>query len=483
MIEKIFENKNIKKIFGTAGAGKTTYLIDECEKLFNSGVEPERIAFVSFTNKSVNEMVERMLEKFKKFDKSQFVNFKTIHSLAFRTSAIKNVMQISDLIKVAEKIGLEISKNYSIEDGAGSKKGDKVMTIEALSRLRMIDLKTQWTICNFEDVPYFSVVAWQNQLKKYKTENNKIDFTDMLEKYDAGAIDVDYLFIDEAQDLSPLQWNVLNKMASNCKKIFIAGDDDQAIYNWAGADVNYILKLKSNEEIVLSRSHRMPKNIYKLSRRILSKISNRKIKEFEPEKENGRILKLSSLNSLNINKNKDYLFLVRNRHQIKEVKEKIEELGLPYKIINKKSTECDEVEAIKCWEKFRKNKEISFSDFENITKYSSQLKKFKKENVPEKLMVEWFKIMNLMEINKKNYFRRLLENGYKFSDDSKIAISTIHQSKGGECENIVIIPDVSYTSWKNINSDDEHRVWYVAISRCSKDLIIIQEQTNLFYKI
>jgi superfamily I DNA/RNA helicase len=483
MIKNLFEGKSVKKIFGTAGSGKTTYLIKECENLFNQGVVPERIAFVSFTNKSVDEMVERMLEKFKKFDKKQFQNFRTIHAMAFQSSEIKRVMSFYDLEKVAGLVGLEISKNYSIEDGAGTKKGDKAIAIESLSRLRMVGLEEQWKACNFEDVPYRLVAGLSNQLKKYKKENNIIDFTDMLEKYSGGAINADYFFIDEAQDLSPLQWNVLNQMTKSCKKIFIAGDDDQAIYNWAGADVNYILNLKSEEEIVLTKSHRMPKNIYKLSRTILKKISVRKPKEFTPDKENGEISRISSLSDLKLSKNKDYLFLVRNRHQLKEIKERIEELGMPYKIMNKKSTDCDEVDAIKSWESFRKNKEISFKEFENILQFAPTLKKYDRNKIPENLKVEWFKIMTAMKRDKMIYFRRFLENEYRFSAEPRIKLSTIHQSKGGECENVIITTDVSYTTWKNISSDDEHRVWYVAISRCKQNLIIIQEQSNLFYRI
>ena len=170
MIKNLFEGKSVKKIFGTAGSGKTTYLIKECENLFNQGVVPERIAFVSFTNKSVDEMVERMLEKFKKFDKKQFQNFRTIHAMAFQSSEIKRVMSFYDLEKVAGLVGLEISKNYSIEDGAGTKKGDKAIAIESLSRLRMVGLEEQWKACNFEDVPYRLVAGLSNQLKKYKKE-------------------------------------------------------------------------------------------------------------------------------------------------------------------------------------------------------------------------------------------------------------------------------------------------------------------------
>ena len=44
--------------------------------------------------------------------------------------------------------------------------------------------------------------------------------------------------VDEAQDLTPLQWDMVVKIASAVDRVYIAGDDDQAIYEWNGADVN-----------------------------------------------------------------------------------------------------------------------------------------------------------------------------------------------------------------------------------------------------
>lgn len=483
MIADLFKNIPVKKIFGTAGAGKTTYLINECEKLFKDGVEPERIAFVSFTNKAVDEMVERMIQKFPKFEKDQFKNFKTIHAMSFSFSANRNVMQQKDLFAVAAEMGLDISMYQSAEEGGGTKQGDRVITIESLSRLRMVSLEEQWRDCNFEDCPLHMVKDWQKKLNFYKQENKMIDFTDMLEKYDGGAIDVDYFFIDEAQDLCALQWNVLNQMTKNCQQIFIAGDDDQAIYNWAGADVDFILNINKQEEVVLAKSHRLPKNVYDLSRVILKKIKNRKPKEAKPTKANGEIKFLNSFDAIDFDEKQEYLILVRNRYQLKAVKERIEKFGLPYFMLNKKATDCDEVKAIVAWEQFRKGKEISYRDFENIKNFSTVLKKFSRDNVPKEQKIEWFKVMNLMKYDKSAYFRILLEKGYKFGDDPKIKLSTIHQSKGGECDNVVLITDVSYTTWKTINSDDEHRVWYVAVSRAKQNLIIIREQSNIFYKI
>lgn len=482
-INNLFKTVSVKKIYGTAGAGKTTHLINEIEELFKQKITPEEIAFVSFTNKAVDEMVDRMLVKFPQFKKEQFVNFRTIHSLALKFSANKNVMQTKHLISVAKQMNLDISLYQSAEEGGGTKQGDKVLTIEALHRLKMVSLEDQWRECNFEDCPLHMVVDWSNNLNAYKKEHKMIDFTGMLENYNGSPLLVKKFFIDEAQDLCALQWNVLDRMTVNCDQIYIAGDDDQAIYNWAGADVNYILGIKADEEVVLSKSHRLPKNIYDLSRVILQKIKKRKPKESDPENENGEINYVNSFDSIDFDEHQEYLILVRNRYLLNKIISRIERYGLPYKASGKSSTDCDEVKAIIAWETLRNGKEIDYRDFENVKNFSTILKKFSRDNIPDDLKIEWYKIFNLMRPDKSAYFRVLLEKGYKFAGKPKITISTIHQAKGGECENVIIITDVSYVTWKNIRTDDEHRVWYVAVSRAKKNLTIVREQSLLFYKI
>jgi len=72
---------------------------------------------------------------------------------------------------------------------------------------------------------------------------------------------LDVMFVDEAQDLSPLQWAVVRKLCDHADKIYIAGDDDQAIYRWAGADVDYLIS-NSKNAIVLKQSYRIPKSIH-----------------------------------------------------------------------------------------------------------------------------------------------------------------------------------------------------------------------------
>jgi DNA helicase-2/ATP-dependent DNA helicase PcrA len=482
MIEDLFKNKKVKRIFGTAGSGKTTRLIEIIEELLLNDVKPEEICFCSFTNKAVDEMVERISKKFENIDRECFKFFRTIHSLCFSLSNNKRMMTQKDLQKIAKKEGLEVSNYNSIEEGAGSKKGDRVVAIENLSRLKMTDLYTAWKNNNFNDIEFFRVEDWQKRLMKFKSENNLSDFTDLLQNFNKVPLPVKYMIVDEAQDLSPLQWKALDIMSKNCELIVVAGDDDQAIYNWAGADVNYILNIKSDEDEILSTSHRMPKNIYKLSREILNRIENRREKEGEQKERKGCVKTMPSFESISFKKNEEYLILVRNRFQANYIIENLERSGLHFSYFGISSIANKETTAIKIWEKYRKTKVISMGEWDKCKIFSSKLHGIKYECKDNKFLnFKWFDVFDLME--KRFYYRELLKRGVKFSDDPKIKVSTIHQAKGGEADNVILLTDVSGNTLRNINDDSEHRVWYVAVSRTKNNLYIIREQSNKFYRI
>ena len=78
-------------------------------------------------------------------------------------------------------------------------------------------------------------------------------------------------FIDEAQDLSPIQWKMFDVLKENSKHVILAGDDDQAIYGWAGADVKRFQQ-EPAKEIVLPQSYRVPKLVQHIANNILSRI-------------------------------------------------------------------------------------------------------------------------------------------------------------------------------------------------------------------
>lgn len=483
-IDSLFQHCKMHKIFGTAGAGKTTFLINKLHTLFEQNVEPSRIAFVSFTNKAVNEITERCLIKFPQFKKNQFQHFRTIHSMCYQSLRMeKKVIQHSEIVKLAESIGMQVSHFRSIEDGGGSKLGDKVIQIESLARLKMIDLEEQWCESKVKDCPFFLVQQWRTVLSKHKEEKQLIDFTDMLEQYNS-TLNVDYVFIDEAQDLCPLQWEVMHKATENCKQVYIAGDDDQSIFNWAGADVDYILNMKKEKETILSKSYRLPNTIYNLSRKILSKIKKRKPKECTPLNKIGYIHYVRSFDVMKFDKDKEYLILVRNRWQIKPIIEWFQTIGMVYFLFDKSSLDIPIIELIFIWEKFKNGEQIQKREYRRLQKYSSILNDYDINNIPEKILNEtWYHILDLFSFKELNYIRQVLNNYYKLPDQPNIKISTIHQAKGSECDNVILFTDVSYQVWDNINTDNEHKVWYVAVTRTKENLYIIQEQTTQYYQI
>ena len=483
-INTLFKNNYVHKIFGTAGAGKTTFLIDELDKLFEKGIDPKQIAFVSFTNKAVNEIVDRCTSKFKQFHPQQFVHFRTIHSMCYKTINCdeKAVIQHKELMRLAKNIGMQVSSFQNIEDGAGAKQGDKIINIEALARLKMIDLEEQWRNSKEKDCPLFLLQEWRRTLNVYKEKNNLVDFTDMLEEFDTH-LNVKYVFIDEAQDLCPLQWRVMNVASHKADQVYIAGDDDQSIFTWAGAVVDYFLNIKTDEETVLRHSYRLPSNIYHLSRKILSRIKNRKEKECQPINDKGTIKNLLSFEHINIDRDEDYLILIRNRWQVKIVEEWLKKNGYIYINFNKNILDTDEVVAIQNWNELKSAGKIEKRKYRKIQKYSKVLKNYNYDELTKDIkQKEWYQVLNGISRQTIDYLKNVTKY-HSLTDIPKIKISTIHQAKGGEADNVILFTDVSYNVWNNLHTDAEHKVWYVAITRAKQNLYIIKEQSSKYYCI
>ncbi len=82
------------------------------------------------------------------------------------------------------------------------------------------------------------------QMDEYKASNLAVDFSDMIKNYVSIVQPpyLDLLIVDEAQDLTPLQWTMVEKMAKNAEEVLIAGDDDQAIHRWTGVDIDRFMK-------------------------------------------------------------------------------------------------------------------------------------------------------------------------------------------------------------------------------------------------
>jgi superfamily I DNA/RNA helicase len=134
-----------------------------------------------------------------------------------------------------------------------------------------------------ERVKKVSLEKYINTIKSYEEfkQQHRVDFTDMIERYIEVATPPNFklLIIDEAQDLTPLQWKFVYKLAEAAERVYVAGDDDQAIYEWNGALVK-IFQEFPGRKVVLKYSHRLNKQIHSFAKLIRTKIKNTEEKEF-----------------------------------------------------------------------------------------------------------------------------------------------------------------------------------------------------------
>lgn len=482
----------MKIILGPPGTGKTTSLIRIIEEKLSQGVDPRRIAFVSFTRKGAYEARDRVMEKFG-LTQDQLPFFKTLHSIAYNYPGDERYKILEDdhWDDLTRLLGMKFTGKMSTEEmpTKGANLGDRFVFLINFARSSLIPLKRVWSLYG-EGIDWYELKLVSDTIERYKKEKRLVDFTDIIESFVKGdhSLPVDIGIIDEAQDNSALQWDMVKSAFQGAKELFIAGDDDQSIFKWAGADIDTFLKLKGDIS-VLSQSYRLPKAVYDLSMKVSSKIKNRFAKKFSPRDEKGSVNFHNYIDYVDLDNGESWICLARNRYFLKQVEEQIRRQGLSYSTIYGSSVIKDHMLAIYGWENIRRGKTISRADSELIGKFSGfhpinrKKETFDKSDFKEFKDVPWFDVFFRMSFNDKEYYKAILRKGGNLRTAPKIHVNTIHGVKGGEADNVLILTDLSYKTWQSLerNPDDEHRVFYVGITRARKNLHIVLPQSNLFY--
>jgi|TARA_R110002020_G_scaffold103231_1_gene241709 DNA helicase-2/ATP-dependent DNA helicase PcrA len=489
-------------ILGPPGTGKTSTLLGLIEDEMEKGTRPERIGFFTFTKKAVKEGKERAIQRFSVKDK-ELPYFRTLHSLAFRQLGLtrESVIDRSNIIDLNEKLNIRLTGKTTSDDGHifAMTHDDRLAFIENLSRMRDVSLQEQWHEVD-DAVGWFELERFARGLRLFKQDRLLVDYTDMLqmfvEKGDIPKLDV--MFVDEAQDLSPLQWSVVRKLAERADRIYVAGDDDQAIYKWAGADVDYLIA-NSKEAMILKQSYRVPSSVHDVANSCIRQVRSRIHKEWTPRKEEGVVRWEPSIELINMEEG-EWLVLARTNYLLEEVDEYCRNEGWFFEVKGRSSIAEKKVRAVINWERLNRGRNVSVLDCINILKYikiknikkldvlnpSSGIKRKELEHYfPELPQGNWYDVFNLLSPKEVSYIRAMLRRGEKITKQPRIRLSTIHAAKGGECENVVLLTDITNRVYKNYqeNPDDENRVFYVAITRAKENLYLIEPKTTRYYQL
>ena len=465
------------KVVGPPGTGKTRRLLNNVQRYSDIGVPLNKIGYFAFTRKAAGEARDRFLKVKTELTKKDIRYFQTLHSLAFNTLGLKeeNVMQELNYKVIGETCGIQIKyASYETNNWNGIFSSDsEYLSMINLARVREISVMDQLDRNeHLSRIERDKLDAIEQEINSYKKVFGLIDFTDMIQKFlDKGVSPkFDVIFVDEAQDLSLIQWSMIKKIEkdTNCD-VWVAGDDDQAIFGWAGADVDSFINWEA-QEIPLKQSERVPTIIQKKALDVIDRIQENRIdKEYFPKAESGEIFERYKLSDIDMSKG-DWLILTRTKSLLKPVITFLKKKGFFFNTAQGNSIGKSLYEDIQNWSKLQKKIELPEIQVQRI-----------RERIEGSmnLSLKWYDVFNKLTDSQITYMKLLLLNGENPTEDARIKVSTIHGAKGGEATNVVLFLNETANTIKGAKKsaakqDEEYRVWYVGITRTMKNLYLVR---------
>jgi len=543
------------KIFGGPGTGKTTTMVGNTDIEDFQGIlhymfenyDPKELMLIAYTRAAADEAKERLVNLTSHSENKLGKRITTIHSLAMQKQGLRpkdivEIRYVPDKYNFCRKVGLQYAKNQSSDPSE--------MMAEPTDEGHLFFDMLSWLKSSLKpldeavDCPLFSewkhtveeFEQWGKEWDAYKKEKGIWEFDDAILECvnEEVKVDAKYLFVDEVQDLYPLQQAFLDNQFGYVKRIFLAGDDDQTIYEWAGAKPEYFLDMGGNivDEMpelwsdktgywaedgvyILDQSWRMPNEILRLAKMCIEQVSNRQEKRIKPHHEGGTFVPLRSpsLDSvLNYVDFDDTYMLFRAKYQINSFSKKLVNEGIPYvdtRFVNTNYGGTWNSDTIKLRDGLRAimRREDTMTG-EQAARIIEELplnalKDDRKTlmttlgsraDIPTQSLVDvvsygWPTGTNgilkwCMEFEEANYYqeeavRNNLKNGYEDMYPEGFKLGTIHSSKGREAGTIVLSLDsadpIMESMPPNGINDAERRLMYVGMTRTKDTLVMIED--------
>ena len=429
--EAVMHDKGPALLLAGAGTGKTRTLIYRVAHLIESGVSPESILLLTFTNKAANEMKERAEKMLKE---KCGITACTYHSFCVKMLRFYGKMagispdftiisgpdeaDIIDIIK--SELNFQKLKNMpsaSVFASMLSTCVNKRLTLEEL-------LKEQkyWRFRQNER----KLLLLREETKKYKEEHNLFNYDDILLKFDQMLTDYSniarriedtyrYIMVDEYQDTNTLQDSIIRKIRTKNTNLMVVGDDMQSIYKFRGADVQNILSFPKRytdcKVIYLTENYRSSQEILNLANHVMTNATEGYQKNLRAQFSSQELPKVYSVNDT-----KTEAEFVLNRIKAKHAE------GIPYNdicVLYRNSFQSYELEVLlnKAGLDLEKYGGIRFLDRAHIKDVLAFLRIY--TNPSDELA--WFRILQLHigigKVYARNISRKCLEYGPEYLID------------------------------------------------------------------
>lgn len=451
------------------GSGKTTVITQRIKYLIEEkNISPETILVITFTKAAAKEMQQRFIKLTD--NKIYPVSFGTFHAIFFQILRYtyrfdsKNIIReyekanlISEIIKqIPDELFTSINNNPFVDNNLIEKTqsiSEKIneekenlnnpenieFILSEISKIKnsnqSLDLYEEsiLTKSQFEYV----YQEYKNQMSSLK----KLDFDDMVllchnllssrsEILSIWQNKFKYILIDEFQDISPMQYEVVKLLSKPEDNLFIVGDDDQSIYGFRGASPEIMLSFENDypntEKVLLGINYRSYSDIVKYSSNLISKNQKRfkkKINAFNKadngvklyyfknkEQQNESIIQLiKQYVQEKDGKYSDIAIIYRTNNNSIYLSEKLKKSNIPIKQ-KEKSTNIYNTPVAKdiiSYLRFGLNQE-NLDDFYRIMnkpvryikKYTVPLKPFKMEELLQNNKTEDYVIHNILQLYK-----------------------------------------------------------------------------------
>ncbi len=482
-----------RKIYGPPGTGKTTKLIDYVKTFYKLGTPLDKIGYFAFTTKAANEAIDRMLDAYKHLQRKDLKHFRTLHSLAFNRLGMKKseVMQDEHYEDIGRKLGIEVTVYSNGQETTGFvDSNSEYFNLINAARIKEVSIEDEYNTGMYSyELEKNLLHILEGELNNYKDSFKLYDFTDMIEKFNVAKLcpKYDVVFVDEAQDLSPIQWKMVDILRENSKYVILAGDDDQAIYGWAGADVLKFIATQAKKDIILPQSYRVPRSVQDIANKILDRIpEDRRVKKnWSPRDKQGVVDYITTVDDAPLYKG-NWLVLARTNDRLEKLKPLLKDMGIYFQFKGRKSFTAFLFRSILNYTRWQnKDDKLSLSELKdvlvctglNLNPYPTEERLYDLKEFGFSNTQRWY---DVFKINPDEclYIREMLRQEEELNKDARVQLSTIHSAKGGQADNVLLILDNTKTireatEKSDDKHDEEHRVWYVGVTRTKQNLYIM----------